>query len=270
MIISLSAASLAGCNSNFVRHETENGHALRSLAGGAVGALIAGNAGGAIVGALVSDIYSITTIKYEDKKIENGDEAARRLNPKIEKVEGAKEPEKKVEGAKEPEKKVEGAKEPEKKVEGAKEPEKKVEGAKEPEKKVEGAKEPEKKVEEPRGRQQRAEKKRDEDRVNLFIKEQQEVRQTVKAGFPVEAKIQYSVLAGDDVKEVTITERRILFAENKHIELDTREIVREQGTYLTTIKFKVPDEISNGYCILYTTISDGKSSRTAKTVIHIL
>ena len=230
MIIFLSAASLAGCNSNYAKHQTETRHALRSLAGGAVGALLAGNAGGAIVGALVADIYSITTIKYEDKKIENGDEAARRLNPKFEKVEGAKEPEKKVEGAKEPEKKVE----------------------------------------ELNGRQQRAEKKKNEDRVKLFMEDPQDLRQTVNAGSPVEAKVQYSVLAADDVKEIMITERRMLFAENKHVELDTREIIREQGTYLSTIKFKVPDEISNGYCILYTTISDGKSSRTTKTVIHIL
>ena len=92
----------------------------------------------------------------------------------------------------------------------------------------------------------------------------------VRAGSPVEAKVQYTVLGKKDVPGATITETRVLIAGNESFELDSREVYRTQGTYLTTVKFKIPRDMPEGYCILYTTISNGKYRKITKAVLKII
>jgi len=78
IVFSLAGVPFMGCAAKFGRYDPEGKQALRTLAAGAAGALIVGNTGGAIVCAFVSDIYNATTTKYNDKKLENGEEAAER------------------------------------------------------------------------------------------------------------------------------------------------------------------------------------------------
>ena len=52
--------------------------------------------------------------------------------------------------------------------------------------------------------------------------------------------------------------------------ISRREVVRKQETHVLTIKFTVPDDMPKGYCVLFTTISVGRYSKTAKSVINII
>ncbi len=244
---------LAGCATKYGIYDPKGKQALRTLAGGAVGALVAWNVGGAIVGALVVDIANLTIIKYEDKQLEEREEAARRLKDKY-KAEEKKE-DKKAEEKKEEDKKVETKKEEDKKKVGKKEEE---------DKKNMGEKE---KQEEDK----RAEKKRrEEKRVQLYIEGSAIITKNVKAGSIAEANVQYILLAPVDVQQIKITETRILYTSTKSLELDKRQVIRKQGTYLSTIKFTVPEDTPKGPCILYTTVSDGKYAKTAKSVLVII
>jgi outer membrane biosynthesis protein TonB len=267
VVFPLMGVFLAGCSTTrYGTYNPEAKHALYTLAGGTAGALVgaafAASPGGAIVGALVADIYSVATIKYEHIRLEDREEAARRHKERLKAEEKRKE-EKKVEEGIERQKKAEERKEPAKKAEEKKEQEKKAEEKKgiEQEKKAEEAKEPAKKAEE-----RRVEVRK----VSLFIEGSSVVTPTVRSGSTVEANVKYTLLAPVDDKQIKITETRILSSVEKRMELDRREVVRQQGTHLSTIRFTMPDDMPKGYCVLFTTISVGRYSKTAKAVIHII
>ncbi|MCJ7481421.1 MAG: hypothetical protein MUO31_00485, partial [Thermodesulfovibrionales bacterium] len=191
----------------------------------------AGNIGGAIVGALVVDVVSVATIKYEDKQLENGDQAAKRY----------------------------------------KDQDKKAEDKKDQDKKAEDRKDQDKKAEDKKDQEQKAEKKKwEEKRVSLFIEESSVTTHTVRTGSTVKANIQYTLLAPEGTANVKITETRKLWTAYSTRELDTRDITRTQGTYLSSIQFTMPEDMPKGYCILYTTVSDGKRAKTARSVMNIL
>jgi hypothetical protein len=109
-----------------------------------------------------------------------------------------------------------------------------------------------------------------EKKVELFIEGSGVAALDVRSGSMVESNIQYTILAPPAEQEIRITETRILSSENKRVELDKREVLRKQGTHVSTIKFTIPDDIPRGYCILFTTISNGKHSKTARSVINII
>ena len=85
----------------------------------------------------------------------------------------------------------------------------------------------------------------------------------------MEASINYTLLGPESLKSRSITETRILTNRNQHFELAKREISREQGTYISTVKFTVSEEMPRGYCILYTKISDGEFTKTVKSEVII-
>ena len=251
LIISCLTFSLSGCASKYGRHDPDQKQALRTLAGGVAGVLIAGNTGGAIVGAFVVDVVSAAAIKYEDKQLENGDQAAKKY--------------------KELEQQAEKKKEEQKKAEEVKEQEKKAEKGKEPGQKAEDKKDLERKAEERKDLEQQAEKLRlEEKRVKLIIEDSSIATHTVETGSTVKAAIQYTLLAPEGTDNIRITETRKIWTAHSTVELDSRDIVRTQGTYRSSIQFKMPEDIPRGYCILYTTVSDGRQVKTAKSVMNIL
>jgi len=200
-ILSFLGFHLNGCTPKYGTREPDQKQALRTLAGGVAGVLLAGNIGGAIVGALVVDVVSVATIKYEDKQLENGAQAAKRY----------------------------------------------------------------------KDQEQKAEKKKwEEKRVSLFIEESSVTTHTVRTGSTVKANIQYTLFAPEGTANVKITETRKLWTAYSTRELDTRDITRTQGTYLSSIQFTMPEDMPKGYCILYTTVSDGKRAKTAQSVMNIL
>ena len=74
-ILALSGLHFSGCTTTYGRYDPEEKHALRTLTGGVLGGLIAGSTGGAIVGAMAVDIFTLATVKYDDKKLYDRDEA---------------------------------------------------------------------------------------------------------------------------------------------------------------------------------------------------
>ena len=235
-----------GCSS---MHNPTDKHALITLAGGAAGALLTFNTGGAIVGAFVADIVNLTVIKYEDKQLEDREEASRRVKDKF-KAE-KKEENKKAEELKEDDKKAEKEKKKDKKAERKKGEDKKAEELKEDNKKAE-------------------KEKKKERRVQLFIENSSVINHNVKIGSIAEANVQYTLLAPLDMSQIRIIETRILHTTAKRFEVDRREINRAQGTYISTIKFTVPENTPKGYCILFTTISDGTHAKTTRSVMNII
>ncbi len=243
--------SLSGCTPKYGRHDPDRKQALRTLAGGVAGVLIAGNTGGAIVGALVIDIVSVATIRYEDTQLENGDQAAKKY--------------------KDLERKAEEKKDQEKKAEERKDQERKAEEKKDQEKKAEDSKDLERKAEEKKDQEKKAEKRRfEEKRVKLIIEDASVATHAVKSGATVKANIQYTLLAPEGTENVRITESRKIWTAYSTFELDTRDIIRTQGTYRSSIQFTMPDDIPRGYCILYTTVSDGRQVKTARSIMNIL
>ncbi|HZV47471.1 MAG TPA: hypothetical protein VFG06_09030 [Thermodesulfovibrionales bacterium] len=230
-ILSFLGFHLNGCTPKYGTREPDQKQALRTLAGGVAGVLLAGNVGGAIVGALVVDVVSVAIIKYEDKQLENGDQAAKRY----------------------------------------KDQDKKAEDRKDQDKKAEDKKDQDKKAEDKKNQEQKAEKKKwEEKRVSLFIEESSVATLNVRTGSMVKANIQYTLLAPEGTANVKITETRKLWTAYSTRELDTRDITRTQGTYLSSIQFTMPEDMPKGYCILYTTVSDGKRAKTAQSVMNIL
>jgi len=240
-ILSFLGFHLNGCTTKYGTREPDQKQALRTLAGGVAGILLAGNTGGAIVGALIVDVVSVATIKYEDRQLENRDQAAKRYKDQDKKAEDRKDQEQKAEERKDQDKKAEERKDQERKAEDQKNQEKKAE-----------------------------KRKFEEKRVKLIIEESSVATHTVRTGSTVKANIQYTLLAPEGTENVKITETRKLWTAYSTRELDTRDITRTRGTYLSSIQFTMPEDMPKGYCILYTTVSDGKRAKTASSVMNIL
>jgi hypothetical protein len=260
MVLYLAGFCFAGCATRYGRYQPESKEALRTFAGGVLGVLAAGNTGGAIVGAFVADIYNISYVRYEDKKLEDNDEASRKRKDRIREAEKEKLRHQKAEKARPEDQKAEKARPEDQKAEKVRPEDQKAEKAR-PE---------DQKAEKVRPEDQKAEKARPEERAKFSIEEFRVSAQTVRSGSPMVAKVQYTIQTPKDEQEIRLTERRIFFAADKRIELDKRDIYRTEGRYISIIKFDLPEDLPKGYCILYTILSDGKRSKTEKTVINII
>jgi hypothetical protein len=278
-ILAISSLHLSGCTTTYGRYDPEEKHALRTLTGGVLGGLLAGSTGGAIVGAMAVDIFTLATVKYDDKKLYDRDEARKRYDDEFQaeklrdadkKAEELKDGGKKAAELQEHDKKAEQPREIGKKAEELQERDRKAEQLREIDKKAEELQERDRKAEQLQDADRRAEKKKQDERVKLFIEESSIAATNVHMGSTVKANVQYTLFASGDARDVTITETRILFNHAKTMELDKREVLREQGTYRSTIIFPVPEDMPKGYCILYTTISDGNYTRTTKSVLNII
>ena len=287
--LSIVASGPAGCTPRYGKYQPASKEALRAIAGGLLGALAAGNTGGAIVGAFVADIYSVSAVKYEDKKLEDTDEASRKRNNGIKEVEQKREREQKAEDLIEEDKKAEKERPEDKKAEKERPEDKKAEKERPEDQKAEKERPEDKKAEKERPEDKKAEKERPEDKkaekerpedrkakkkyeemAKFAIEDFLVSKQTAKTGSHMEAKVQYTVQTTNENQEIKLTETRIFFTPDKKFELDRRDIYRTEGRYISVIKFRVPEDLPKGYCILYTTLSDGKRSKTEKTVINII
>lgn len=96
--------------------------------------------------------------------------------------------------------------------------------------------------------------------------------QTVMANSTMDAQVQYTILAPSDVSQITVVETRSLVKGNERMELAKREVVRTQGTHLSTMRFTMPRDIEKGEYTLITTISDkeGRQIRTVKNSLKVI
>jgi len=94
--------------------------------------------------------------------------------------------------------------------------------------------------------------------------------QDIAPGSTVESTVLYTVLTPDPGQNIKITESRTLVNGNERLELAKREVVKPQGTHLSTMKFTMPKDIEKGDYTLITTISDGKQTKTVKSTMRIV
>lgn len=104
----------------------------------------------------------------------------------------------------------------------------------------------------------------------LEIEDSLVVPQNVAPGSTVEAHVQYTVLAPTEIQQIKVTETRILANGNERMELAKRDVLRAQGTHISTMKFTMPRDITVGDYTLITTISDGKQMKTAKSPLKVV
>jgi hypothetical protein len=93
--------------------------------------------------------------------------------------------------------------------------------------------------------------------------------EAIEPGSTVEANVQYTVLAPSATREVKVTETRTILNGKESLELGKRDVVRKQGTHLSTFKFQTPKDIERYDYTLVTTISDGNQRKSAKTPFRV-
>lgn len=105
----------------------------------------------------------------------------------------------------------------------------------------------------------------------LLVEESLIDPQNAVVGSTIKTSVQYTIIAPDDIKEIKITETRMLFNEIiGFIKLDERQVLRTQGTYRSIFKFTVPEKISKGDSIIITVISDDKLTKTITSHLKIV
>ena len=101
------------------------------------------------------------------------------------------------------------------------------------------------------------------DEEKLLVEEHTVLPQNAQVSSAIKTSVQYTIIAADEGKKISITERRMLFNEKAgFVQLDERRVLRTQGTYESAYTFVVPENVSRGNCTIITTISDDKQTRT--------
>jgi len=91
------------------------------------------------------------------------------------------------------------------------------------------------------------------------------------AGSTVKTSVRYTVIAPEEIKEMKITETRMLFNETAgYVKLDERQVLRTQGTYSSMFKFTVPDNIAKGVSTIITVISNDKQTEKVSSRLKIV
>jgi hypothetical protein len=102
-----------------------------------------------------------------------------------------------------------------------------------------------------------------ENEEKLLVEEHSVAPQNAPVSSMIKTSVQYTIIAADKDKKITVTESRMLFNEKAgFIKLDERRVLRTQGTYQSAYTFVVPENVSRGDCTIITTISDDKQTRT--------
>lgn len=104
----------------------------------------------------------------------------------------------------------------------------------------------------------------------LEIEDSNIMPQNVTSGSTVEAHVKYTVLAPTETQQIKITETRSLVNGKERLDLAKREVIRTQGTHISTMKFTMPQDIEKGDYTLITTISDGKQTKTSKSLLKVV
>lgn len=104
----------------------------------------------------------------------------------------------------------------------------------------------------------------------LEIEESGTTPDEVAPGATVESYVQYTVLSPDEEVKKKITESRTLVRGKDTTDLAKREVVRAQGTHVSTMKFTMPKDVEKGDYTLITTITDGRQTKTVKDNLKVV
>jgi hypothetical protein len=109
-----------------------------------------------------------------------------------------------------------------------------------------------------------------DDEKKLFIENSSTVPDAAVTGSIVNTGVQYTVLAPADIKQIKITETRMLFNEKEGwIKLAERQVARTQGTYSSVFSFTIPKRISKGDAVIVTIISNDKQTEKRLSSLKI-
>jgi hypothetical protein len=107
-------------------------------------------------------------------------------------------------------------------------------------------------------------------RSNLLeIEEVKLVPDVASAGQAVQATVRYTALSPAATQKVNIVEMRTLRSPTDSMLLARRELVQEQGTHTSTMKFTIPNDLGKGSYTLITSVADGVQTRTASSSLRI-
>lgn len=90
------------------------------------------------------------------------------------------------------------------------------------------------------------------------------------AGLAVESQVGYTVLAPGHTQDMTVTESRRLVRGSESFPLSKRDIVRAQGTHVSTLKFTLPKDLPAGDYLLVTTLTSGALTRTVQSPLSVV
>ena len=100
-----------------------------------------------------------------------------------------------------------------------------------------------------------------EDEERLFVEHSSTVPDAAAARSRVNVGVQYTVLGPAEIKQIKITETRMLFTEKEGwTKLAERQVTRTQGTHSSFFSFTLPEKITKGDAVIITIISDDKQS----------
>ena len=88
-------------------------------------------------------------------------------------------------------------------------------------------------------------------------------------GTPVESQVGYTVLTPGTTSDVKVTESRTLVRGAESFPLSKRDVVRPQGTHMSTLKFTLPKDLAAGDYPLVTTVTSGALRRSAQTPLSV-
>jgi hypothetical protein len=105
----------------------------------------------------------------------------------------------------------------------------------------------------------------------LFVENSSTLPEAAATGSTVNSRVQYTVLAPADTKQIKITETRMLLDEKEGwIKLAERQVVRTQGTHSSVFSFTVPDRLSKGDTVIITIISNDKQTVETASYLKII
>lgn len=93
--------------------------------------------------------------------------------------------------------------------------------------------------------------------------------ETALRGTTIESVVQYTVLTPNETKQVKVSETRALLHDDESFQLSKREVLHNQGTQVSTLKFTVPKDLTKGSYTLVTVLSAGKITRTVRNLLKI-
>jgi len=110
-----------------------------------------------------------------------------------------------------------------------------------------------------------------DDGKKLFVENSTTVPATAATGSAVNVGVQYTVLAPAYIKQIKITETRMLFNEKEGwMKLAERQVARTQGTYSSVFSFTLPKRISKGDAVIVTIISNDKQTEKTLSFLKII
>jgi uncharacterized protein YcfJ len=93
---------------------------------------------------------------------------------------------------------------------------------------------------------------------------------SVTAGATVESSVHYTTLAPTEGQQIKVRETRTLEGSNGAVQLTDREVTRAQGSYTSSIKLTIPQDLPKGDYAVVTTVFDGKQTKSIRNPLHIV